>query len=171
MKELTERDIDRLLDGDCSPKEQKVLLGQLPAYPALQAYYEEAKQLGDSIAAQHTVVPEEPFSRALIVQLQEEVHKQQLTWWQRIDRRLLLFSSIMLVLLTTAFVTLPMEGMRWLQYQGKPLGSYLPEVTLPVVDIPWGSMQLISSVMGCLVLWLLLDKLIRPLFLPRVGSN
>ena len=171
MKELTEKDIDRLLDGDCSPEEQKALLGQLPAYPALKIYYEAAKQLGDSIAAQHAVVPEEQFSRALIAELQKEVQIQQRTWRQRIDRRLLLFSSFILLLLAAAFITLPMEGIRWLQYQGKPLGSYLPEVTLPVADIPWSSMQLISIVMGCLVLWLLLDKLIRPLFLPRVGSN
>lgn len=166
MKPISIQDIDRLLDGDCSAAEQKQLLEALPGHPELEAYYLASLQLQEDLAGQQATIPDESFSRSMVTLLQAEVQKQQRSWWQRIDRRPLTFSLLLLVMLGLAFYYLPLGAIGQVEMQGVPISTLLPgSPSLSDMEVPWGSLQTMSIAMLCLVLWLFLDKLIRPLFL------
>lgn len=167
MKTLTEKDIERLLNGDCSAEESKEIMDALPHYPAMQAFYDSWKPLNAGFSAAALKIPDAAYTQQLVAAMHRQVRRRR-AWY---DQPPLYFFIITLVLLLGVSFFFGPQSLEQLS------GGYVKVPDLTGLDnslrslLPWPELELPLIAGVCLVLWMALDRVFRKVLIRRQGNS
>lgn len=157
MKQLTEKDIERLLNDDCSAEESKAIREALPHHPELESLYHSWKPVSRDFSAAAVKTPDSAFTQALVAAMHKEMRRKYRPWYDQPPLYFFIIIVFMLTAVTLLAAPASIEQMT---------GGYiiLPEMGLSGFLqslLPWQELELPLIAGVCLVLLLTIDRVLQ----------